>query len=97
MTDNNTWSDWLDFNPDNIKSTPNQPGVFMMHAAMKVLYIDGAENMKNSLEDKLSHPCIKNATRFRFMQTDQYAQKKEEIVDDYKTRHEGKLPKCMEE
>ena len=34
------WSEWLDFNQYNIASaTPDKPGVFKVHASMKILYI----------------------------------------------------------
>ena len=35
-----SWSDWLDYNQDEISKTPQEPGIYMMHAAMKILYIE---------------------------------------------------------
>jgi len=38
------WLDGLDFNQDVISRIPEMPGVFMMHAAMKVLHGKGSKN-----------------------------------------------------
>ena len=43
------WSDWLDFNQETFEKIPKLPGVFMMHVAMKILFIGGSENMKKSI------------------------------------------------
>ena len=77
-------------------TVPESPGVFMMHAAMKVLIIDGADNLRKKLSDSHSVPCVSNATRFRFMEHSTPQKIKEDLLEDYKDRHEGKLPLCMQ-
>lgn len=95
MTTEYTWSDWLDFSQEGISNIPEKPGVFMMHAAMKVLYINDSINLKKSLQESLSIPCISEAKRFRFMVSDEHEKIKSDLIEDYKNRHDGKMPKCM--
>lgn len=91
------WSDWLDFNTDIILTVPEAPGVFMMHTKMKVMYIDVADNLRKGLFEAIKLPCVSEAKRFRYMPTLSPQAIKDELIADYKKRHEGKLPVCMEE
>jgi len=88
------WSEWLDFNQDIISKTPETPGVFMMHADTKILHIGGSENMRKTIES-ISEKCVLDATRFRYGEEKDFEKRKNELITDYKKRHEGKLPKCM--
>ena len=90
------WSEWLDFNQDTAKSAPEASGVFVMHTAMKILFIGSAQNLRVSLLESLATPCLKNAKRFRYMVTDSQEKTKEQLVQDYTKKHNGKLPECME-
>jgi hypothetical protein len=90
-----TWSDWLDFNEDEIKKTPQSAGIFMAHAAMKILIIEGTTNLRQSLLDITKKPCTSDAKRFRYFVTDAYDELKTKLLNDYKQKHDGKLPKCM--
>ena len=97
MPDNeNAWSDWLDFNKETISKIPQSAGVYMMHTSMKILFIGGSENIKTSIQDKEKDSCISKATRVRYMQTGSYEQITNDLIKDYKDRHEGKRPQCME-
>ena len=91
------WSDWLDFNKDTIESVPESAGIFMMHSAMKILFIGNTLNLRSSLIDSLHIPCTSNATRFRYTITDNHLEITKGLIKDYKKRHEGNLPKCMNE
>ena len=91
----NTWSDWADFNENTISDIPQSAGVYMMHASMKILVIEGASNIKKSVIEKLSFPCITNNTRLRYMETSSYEKMAEILIKNYKNRHEGNLPSCM--
>lgn len=95
-TNQNSWSDWLDFNNDNIQKSPSSPGVFMMHAAMKILLIESSDNIKSAIIQSRLNPCIANATRFRFMITDSPDSVKSDLLKDYQQRHNGSLPRCMQ-
>lgn len=95
MTTEYNWSDWLDFTKEDIEKVPESPGVFMMHASMKVLYINDSDNLRTGLKSSESIPCISEAKRFRFMVTEDHEKIKKNLIEDYKNRHEGKLPKCM--
>ncbi|GKS61807.1 hypothetical protein YTPLAS21_12650 [Candidatus Nitrosocosmicus sp.] len=94
----NIWSEWLDFNLSNITAAVvvNKPGVFKVHANMKILYIGSGTNLQQSLKDSLSDPCISKARRFSFLVTDNAEQIKDQIVREYLDSHGGKLPSCME-
>jgi len=95
LNNENAWSDWLDYNEVTISKIPQSAGVYMMHAAMKILFIGGSENIKISIQDKNGEPCISRATRVRYMQTASYEQITDDLIKDYQERHEGKLPQCM--
>ena len=97
LNNENAWSDWLDFNGDTISKIPQLAGVYMMHASMKILFIGGSENIKDAIENKEEEQCISKATRIRYMQTLSYEKVVEDLIKDYKDRHEGKLPQCMQE
>ena len=88
------WSEWLDLNQDMISQVPESSGVFMMHAAMKILYIGGSENIRKTIEG-ISEKGISNAIRFRYQKEKDFEKIKNELIADYKKRHEGKAPECM--
>ena len=78
------WSEWLDFSENTIKNISNSAGVFMMHSSMKILFIEGTEDIKKSIEGKMKHPCITNTTRLRYMNTPDYEKIANELITDYK-------------
>ena len=90
------WSDWLDYNQETISEIPESPGVFMMHASMKVLLISDATNLRDGVTQTLESTCTNQATRFRYSVTEEHEKTKQDLIQDYKTRHEGNLPKCMQ-
>ncbi len=89
------WSDWLDFNQETFEKIPKLPGVFMMHESMKILFIGGSENMKKSIEDASLKKDISKATRVRYRKEESFEKIKQELIEDFKKRHEGQLPSCM--
>ena len=89
------WSEWLDFNQDVAKSVPETSGVFVMHTAMKILFIGSAQNLRGSLLESMTTPCLEKAKRFRYMVTSSQEKIKEQLVQDYIKKHNGKLPECM--
>src|SRR2546421_12262071 len=90
------WSEWLDFNQDTANSAPEQSGVFVMHTAMKILFIGSAQNLRVSLLESLTAQCLEKAKRFRYMVTNSQENIKEQLIQDYTKKHNGKLPECME-
>jgi hypothetical protein len=60
------WSQWLDFDRDNIASIAELEGVYKIHAGMKILFIGGSENLRKSLLECMSDPCISKAKRFSY-------------------------------
>jgi len=88
------WSDWLDINQDTVSKIPETSGVFMMHIAMRISYIGGSENMKKTIEN-MSEKYVSNATRFRYRKETEFEKIRNELLTDYKKRHEGKSPEWM--
>lgn len=91
-----SWSEWIDFDKAGVDRVPEEPGVFLMHASMKVYYIGGSDNMRSTLAELLSDPCARNAKRFHYMTTASFESEKERILREYSDKHQGKLPFCME-
>ncbi len=89
------WSDWLDFTAVQAEKLPQSPGVFMAHAAMKMLLIDGTANLRQSVLNATKKPCTSEAKRFRYFVTDMYDDMKARLLEEYKQKHDGRLPKCM--
>lgn len=92
------WSEWFDFNHSNIitTATPDKPGVFKVHASMKILYIGGSTNLKQSLLESLSDPCISKARRFSYLITENAEHVKDRLLKEYRESHGGSLPICMD-
>lgn len=90
------WSEWLDFSEQTLLAIPHVSGVYMMHSTMKILFIEGTDNIKKAIEEKQTHPCITNTTRLRYIQTPNYEKIARDLITDYKNRHEGKIPLCMQ-
>lgn len=88
------WSQWLDFDERNIQAAPELPGVFVMHASMKVLYIGGSQNIRQGLNERLSNECSSKAKRFRYMVTQSPDGAKEILLKDYADKHQGQMPLC---
>lgn len=90
------WSQWLDFNRVNIETVPESPGVWVMHASMKILYIGGGHNIRQELLGRLLDPCASKAKRFHYIVTPEFERVKDQQVKEYVSKH-GKLPVCMEQ
>ncbi len=91
----NKWSDWLDFNEEECSKIPEVSGVYMLHAAMKILFIGGTKNLKASILNAFSDRDISKATRIRFRKEENFERVSEELIIDFKKRHEGQPPSCM--
>jgi hypothetical protein len=94
-TETLNWSSWLDFDKDLINNIPESEGVYKMHASMKILYIGNSHNLRQSLLESLSNSCLKKATRFSYALTESSGKIKEFLLDEYRNKHNGKLPICM--
>ena len=95
MVDSITWSDWLDYSAQEISKIPTESGVYMMHAAMKILLIASSTNLRQAVLDSLNNSCTKDAKRFRFAMAGNHDAIKNQLLKEYQEKHEGKLPKCM--
>ena len=90
------WSPWLDFNSDNINSLVESEGVYKIHAGMKILFIGSGQNLRESLLGCLSDPCINKAKRFSYAVTAPSDKVKEQLLIEYRRKHNDRLPSCME-
>jgi hypothetical protein len=90
------WSPWLDFDRDTISDIAESEGVFKMHAGMKILFMGSSQNLRESLLECLSNPCISKAKRFSYAITQSSGEIKEHLLDEYRSKHDGRLPTCME-
>ena len=96
MVDDITWSDWLDYSEEQISKIPQEPGVYMMHAAMKILYIGNSTNLRQTILESLNDNCTKVAKRFRYSAIINHEETKTQLLKEYQEKHDGKLPRCME-
>jgi hypothetical protein len=57
------WSGWLDFDQSNIAKAdlPDKPGVFKVHASIKMLMAGSTMDLRRSLSESLSDPCVGKA------------------------------------
>jgi hypothetical protein len=90
------WSPWLDFNSENIKNVAESEGVYKIHAGMKILFIGSGQNLRESILTCLSDPCINKAKRFSYAATPTSDKVKEQLLIEYRKKHNNKLPSCME-
>ncbi|MEW6604740.1 MAG: hypothetical protein AB1351_08645 [Thermoproteota archaeon] len=90
------WSQWLDFDRPNVEVVPELPGVCVMHASMKTLYIGGSDNIRQELLKRLSDSCTSKAKRFKYILTSEFVTIKKQQIKEYVEKH-GKLPLCMEQ
>lgn len=95
MSEEIKWSDWLDFSKEQAEKAPESPGVYMMHAAMKILYIGDTDNLRKSITESLSSGCTCDAKRFRYFATQAHGAIREGLLEEYRKKHDGKMPLCM--
>ncbi|HEX6378477.1 MAG TPA: hypothetical protein VFZ60_05305 [Nitrososphaeraceae archaeon] len=91
------WSSWIDFNRTSIDEVPQSEGVYKLHANMKILFIGSTKNLRQSLIQDLTNPCINNSARFSYANTETADKIVENLLDEYRNKHDGKLPLCMEQ
>jgi hypothetical protein len=64
---------------------------------MKILYIGSSStNLRQSLLESLSDPCIAKARRFSYLVTENAEQVKDQLLNQYRESHGGKLPAYMD-
>jgi excinuclease UvrABC nuclease subunit len=90
------WSSWLNFDKETIFEIPETEGVYKMHASMKILFIGSSSNLRKSLLESLSNSCLNKATRFSYAVTQSSDKIKVNLLKEYSSKHNSKLPICME-
>jgi hypothetical protein len=91
------WSPWLDFDRENITHIAESEGVYKIHAGMKILFIGSSPNLRESMYTSLSDPCLSKAKRFSYAITESSDKIKEQLLNEYRNKHNGTLPSCMEQ
>ena len=91
------WSSWLDFEHTNIGNIPESEGVYKLHANMRILFIGSGQNLRQSLTQDLTNPCISKGARFSYAITESADRIREKLLNEYRNKHNGKLPLCMEQ
>jgi hypothetical protein len=95
-SDDIKWSEWFTFDKENVAKVPQKAGVFRMHASMKILYIGSSNDIQKGLSEALEAPCTSQALRFCYFETQSHQKIRAQLLDEYKEKHDGKLPLCME-
>ncbi|HEY6659261.1 MAG TPA: hypothetical protein VIZ62_12115 [Nitrososphaeraceae archaeon] len=90
------WSSWLNFDKATITEIPESEGIYKMHASMKILFIGNSHNLRKSLLESLSDSCLNKATRFSYTVTQSSDKIQELLLNEYRMKHSGQLPLCME-
>jgi hypothetical protein len=96
MTETLDWSTWLDFDIENIANIAESEGVYKIHAGMKILFIGSSQNLRESMRGCLSDPCMSEARRFSYAIIESADKVKEQLLNEYRNKHSGRLPMCME-
>jgi hypothetical protein len=91
------WSSWLDFDHTNIGNIPESEGVYKLHANMKILFIGSGQNLRQSLMQDITNPCISKGARFSYAVTESADKIRENLLNEYRNKHNGKSPLCMEQ
>ena len=91
------WSSWLDFDHTNIVKIPESEGVYKLHANMRILLIGSGQNLRQSLTKELTNPCINIGTRFSYAVTESADKIRANLLNEYRNKHDGKSPSCMEQ
>ena len=89
------WSSWLDFNRTTIDNVPESEGVYKLHSSMKILFIGSSKNLRQSLTEDLTNPCKNNNSRFSYAIVETADRIREDLLNEYQNKHDGKLPLCM--
>ena len=94
----NAWSEWIDFDQSSITKAaiPDLPGVFKVHASMKILYIGSTMKLRQSLLESLSDLCVGKAKRFSYLLTEKAEQVRDQLLKEYRENHGGNMPGCMD-
>ncbi|HEY6884724.1 MAG TPA: hypothetical protein VI278_11865 [Nitrososphaeraceae archaeon] len=64
---------------------------------MEILYIGSINtNLRQSLLESLSDPCVSKAGRFSYLVAEKAEQVKDQYLKEYRESHDGNLPACMD-
>ncbi len=82
--------EWLEFNADNVAAVPEVEGVFrLLNAEKDIIYIKGAINMRQELEEQLS--TNDKASYFDYEEEPMYTKRESELIQQFMQQH-GKMP-----
>ncbi len=91
------------FSQENIDNAPDQAGVYALYDEGTLIYIGratgGTVTIRSRLRDHKAGregPCTKSATHCKREVTTSPVKREEELLEEYKRTHNGKLPRCNE-
>ena len=88
------------WNQQSINILQEGPGVYELYDENKTLiYIGESKNMKKRLQNYLDsnfaeNPCNRDTKWFKREYNYNHKEREQELLDEYKKAHNGKLPKC---
>ena len=86
---------WLEFIPESVSQVPETEGAFrLLDKDKKIIYIAGAQNLRQTLEEQLSSNL--QAKYFSFEENPMYTKRESELIQQYIQQH-GHLPLGNEE
>ena len=53
-------------------------------------------DLRQSLLESLSDPCVRKARRYSYLVTEKAEQVKDQLLKEYRENHGGNMPACMD-
>lgn len=96
--------DFYEWKESNVKKIAEKSGVYGLFESMKeesLIYIGSSSNLRERFihywETNFSEdPCKRTTKYYKREFTGSYEQREKELLEQYKSEHDGKLPKCNE-
>lgn len=98
---NSNFYEWKKSNTQNIAEKPGVYGLFENMKEEGLIYIGSSSDLRErfmhywqtSFSDD---PCKRSTKHYKREFTDSYEQRERELLEQYKSEHNGNLPKCNE-
>jgi hypothetical protein len=93
--------DMYTFSKENVDKSPDQHGVYALYDGEELIYYGRAEGKGVTIRSRLQRhqngkegSCTQGATGYRREATERAKEREEELLNEYKRTHGGKLPRC---
>ena len=94
------------WNEENVRKVPQEAGVYCLYETtddmkLSLIYIGSSSNLREKFAEywntKFSEDQCKRSTKyFRRELTGSYEPREKELLEQYRHKHNGKLPRCNE-